>query len=319
MKQTLTLIFVLITTHLFAQNLVLNPSFEDYSACPSDSCSISNANNWFSVLGLSSYFNTCGSNGYHVPDNRYGHQQPATGNGYGEFYFLGGFAENMSEDLGGELSSSLIIGQKYFLSFKISLCDKSNAYSNGMGIVFSTVKYPDPCTVDFYNYIDPAVLKYHSDSLISDSINWVTLSGSFVADSAYKYFSIGYFGILDYINYLPNNLIHADIRYYLDDVCVSTDSLTCNTPTEIIENDFSKINIFPNPASNELTIDFALANKTSFELYDILGAKRKTVTFDNTLKPEIIDLTDIDSGLYFYVITARNGDSIKTGKLVIIK
>jgi sugar lactone lactonase YvrE len=92
-----------------------------------------------------------------------------------------------------------------------------------------------------------------------------------------------------------------------------------NTSVEQTESDNHLINVYPNPTSNELTIDFALTEKSYFELYDIFGAKRKEVTLVSSKQSEKINLSDIDSGLYFYSVFDRKENNIKTGKLIIIK
>jgi hypothetical protein len=319
MKTSLTFFLLFITSFLFAQNLVINPSFENYSTCPTDSCQISNADGWYNASMNASYFNSCGSNGYGMPYNKYGYQQASSGNGYSEFSLKADYATYI-DNVGGQLTSPLIIGQRYFVSFNISLAGKSNNATDIMGIGFSTVQYSVPCESSSSH--DPS-LKFSSKQVITDSINWTKLNSSFIADSAYKYFVIGYIGWIDTIHIVridTANWFPYNIHYYLDDICVSTDSLTCLT-TDIYENNLNNdfINIFPNPVTNELTLDYALTGKCFFELYNVIGAKRKTITIDIGSQTKKIDMTDIDNGLYFYSVVDKNGCRIKTGKLIVIK
>jgi len=264
MKASLTIIFIFIASFLFAQNLVINSGFEDYSICPNNTCQISYANGWTNSSGSASYFNTCGSNGYSIPLNKFGYQQASSGNGYAEFNFSSDYVLT-ADNVGGQLTAPLIIGQKYFISFNISLAGKSSYASDRMGIAFSTVQNNLQCGYAPWNYTS---VKLFSDSIISDSTNWVKISGSFISDSTYKYFSIGYFNYMDSVHYMELDTGSLPFAlYYLDDVCVSTDSMACLT-TDIHQDNSIKdlINIFPNPATNELTFDFAINDKYFFEL-----------------------------------------------------
>ena len=311
MKCTLTAILLVITTHLFAQNLVLNPSFENYSNCPTDSCQISYANSWYNVYGNTSYFNVCGSNGFSIPNNKYGSQSAATGNGYAEFNFLANYVID-NDVIGGQLSSPLNIGQKYYVSYKISLAGKSTVAANRMGITFSTIKHNSPCNQSNPYYT--SLRNFHTDSIISDTANWTRVSGTFIADSNYKYIEIGLLDIQDSLSfhYVNGASGWQFAFYYLDDVCVSTDSLTCNTLADIIENDFNNnIDIFPNPASDEIQITGNKNSVNSIEICNLLGEKIYSYTGTIYHFPITINIKNIPSGLYFVKIKTEKRELIK--------
>ena len=153
-------------------------------------------------------------------------------------------------------------------------------------------------------------------NIITDSHNWTIIKGSIIADSAYQYILIGDFFDFTYrfFRYNDPDFLNQIAYYFLDMRFVSTDSLACNSSPESINEISYKgdlINIFPNPATNELTLDYSLTDKCYFELFDGLGAKRKDVALDNGSQTERIDLTDIDSGLYFYSVVDRKGNRIR--------
>jgi hypothetical protein len=310
MKKTIfifLILFLFLSSFLFSQNLVNNPGFEVYSLCPDDSCQISYADQWYNASMDASYFNTCGVNGYGVPYNKYGYQQAASGDGYAEFCLKADFVTYI-DNIGGHLFSPLIIGQKYFVSFKISLAGKSSAAYDRMGIGFSTHQGYAIC--GHAPWYEPEE-KLHSDSIISDSINWNIISGSFVADSAYEYFTIGFMRV-DTIH-----VIHFDMTsmpfalYFLDDVCVSTDSMTCLT-TDIFEshsnNDF--INIFPDPASENITIESP--QNATITISNIQGQQIKTQTIAG-IKTNI-DVSSFPPGVYIVRVKTEKG--IAVGKFV---
>jgi hypothetical protein len=319
MKFHLTIIFLLITPFLFAQvNLVPNPSFEVYDTCPNGEGQVNHALGW-NINGINNtpdYYNSCSVN-FSTPQNWSGYQVPFEGNAYCGFYTSFPLYPPYREYIGTQLVTPLDSGTKYFVSFYVSLANGVNCGTNKTGILFSTIPY-------YFDAASPTYLntsQIFTQNIIIDTLNWVKISGSFIADSSYKYISIGNFfdnANTDTTIWLGTNCV---AYYYLDNVCVSTDSLTCNVPDAIYENNSKSktFNIYPNPATNELNIDCALTDKIYFELYDLIGAKRKAVTLDIGSLTKRIDLTDIDSGFYFYSVVDRKGNRIKTGKLVVIK
>src|SRR5271157_5345469 len=80
---------------LHAQNLVPNPSFEQYDTCPNSSGQINYAKYWFQGgPGNPDYFNICSStlpypgNQFSVPQNAWGYQFAYEGNAYcGEYSY----------------------------------------------------------------------------------------------------------------------------------------------------------------------------------------------------------------------------------------
>ena len=149
MRKTL-LLLTLFTVHcslftiLHAQNLVPNPSFEEYTTCPDNYYML--PTDWYSCSGTPDYFNSCDSTGdYSVPNNGDGNQIAFNGVGYVGLYtvyysFMNG---DYKEYIGCLLKTPLIIGAKYYISFYVSLADISNCASNNIGLLFSTKSYQD--------------------------------------------------------------------------------------------------------------------------------------------------------------------------------
>lgn len=276
-------------------NLVLNPSFESYSACPiSTGGEMNKALNWDTCRASADYFNICGINSAcQVPLNFFGYQQPASGNAYCGFWAY----DNTTlyrELLIGKLLSPLTISQKYFVSFKISRADSDYVagYStNKIGSKFSTVKQS-------YASINNSD-HFHTNNIITDTLNWVRVSGSFIADSAYKYIMLGNFH--DDFNTISNHDgIGPGAYYYMDDVCLSTDSMFANTYSYItgINNYLvsKKIEVFPNPANQSFHISYA--QNSTVEISDAFG----NILFKgggSIDKDIIINCSSWNSGIYF--------------------
>ena len=160
------------------------------------------------------------------------------------------------EYIGVPLTQSLSIGTKYYLSAYISYADSSfpgwgKCATNNFGFKFTSTAYSNsnPAPTDNNSH-------FHSSSVIYDSIGWFKISGSFIADSSYSYCMIGNF----YDNLNTNNagcLYYNQTMayYYVDNVCISTDSVFCDLSTNIKNlNDIFKAEVYPNPSSGNIFI-----------------------------------------------------------------
>jgi hypothetical protein len=147
MKKNL-LIFFLVSLNFIINsqtNLVLNPSFESYTACPTNSDQLSNSAGWFSFGESPDYFNSCNNSGFGLPLNLIGYQNANTGTSYAGFaaYSSMGFAR---EFIGSQLTQTLNIGTKYYISMKVSLAEfdainQQYIPCNKIGIRLSTVPF----------------------------------------------------------------------------------------------------------------------------------------------------------------------------------
>ncbi len=289
----------------FAQtNLVPNPSFEDTINCP-QMIGDFKAANWYVVEQTPDYFNSCCTtpNQCSVPSNAIGYRNAPTGNAYcGLFNYNWTFYR---EKIGVKLIDTLKIGKKYNLSFKVSsVCKRGNMFSNAttnkVGFLFSTVKYD-------LSHLSPTnnFSNFKADSLIKDTIGWELISGSFTADSAYSYLNIGNFfddSHTDTMTYwhTPGTYV---LRAYalIDDIYVGYDS----TQDHIGINDVTEkdISVYPNPSDTKFTINFNGYYFQSISIVDLLG---RQIYFDyklTTTKKEI-DVSQFPTGSYIIQFNA---------------
>jgi gliding motility-associated-like protein len=212
------------------QNLVKNPSFEDYTSCPyTYYARVHDATGWSEFRESPDYANSCAGSIPYTPGGNY--QIPLTGNAYCAFIAYGVYQNgNYREHICGTLCQTLTIGQKYFVSINVTLGENSDGPCNKIGVRLSTVASADP---SIFGPL-PNSAHVYTNSMISDSVNWVKIKGSFIADSAYNYIVIGNF--FDEANTTKSG---TGAMYLLDDVCVSPDSLTCyaSEPDRFLGND----------------------------------------------------------------------------------
>jgi hypothetical protein len=300
MKKAIFIVLSLFFGCLSGQiNLVLNPSFESYTTCPSGLSQINKAIGWYAFNGTPDYFNPCtGDPSAQVPGNSFGNQLPYQGNCYGGIITY--YSSSLSREiLGVQLLSPLSISQKYFVSFMVARGNDNIfvGYSaNKMGVRLSKVQ---SFTVSINN-----TSHYCSNVVISDTLNWTRIAGSFVSDSAYQYLMIGNF--YDDANTIVTNQSSGIYAYYfIDDVCLSTDSTYCAEYATGLRK-YGKentIKLRPNPANEYFEIDIG-----ENENINILNCFGDVVYFGNQKK---VFCENWPSG--FYIARSKT----RTSKLII--
>lgn len=315
--------FLFLSVLGYAQtNLVPNPSFEIYSNCPNSSYQINYASGWDSFRNTPDYFNSCSSqgSGFSVPNTVIGFQNAASGNAYAGFYSYFPSSGQPRECLGAALVSPLVIGTKYFVNFKVNLCQidsvaLNNCATDHIGALFSTNQYSFSSPAPINNFA-----QVYSTSIDTDTANWTTIKGSFIADSAYQYISIG-----NFFDDLSTNKIYFfssstyAAYYFVDNICVSTDSLYTETWTNIKEiNKHSSIHIYPNPCSDIAIVDLKESPNIPImiTIYNSLGqvVYRKQCMNEDQI---ILNLSDLSSGVFLLTLTNPTEYFIKEEKIII--
>ncbi len=206
-------------------NLVLNPSFEIHSDCGTFfwyNCSGSAIASWDSpTFGSPDWFDTCGNLGsYGMPQNYAGYQYPHGANAYGGFGIQNNPAGN--EYVQGDLSTALLNGKMYCVTFYISLGDSQWYATSKLGAYLSPLAVCRPNTLNVLPYT-PQVLNL-STNLLSDKINWVPVSGEFTAVGGEQFITIGSFDSVTPYTYVGNGGLAWNTPnlsyYYIDDVSV---------------------------------------------------------------------------------------------------
>ena len=291
-----------------AQNLVPNPSFEEYDTCPDYFSQLYHASGWTININTGDYFNICGVPDVHIPNNVMGFQYPPDHSctAYCGIITYAEINPGSEEIIGRNLISPLIIGQKYYVSFKVSLADV-NCGINKLGIKFTNTFYGDTITIP-----SPLVNNFahiYTNNVITDTSNWTQIAGSFTADSAYNYILIGRF--FDYSNTttICNDSNIKWSYYFIDDICVSSDSsfcydysYTCNVGITNYEN--NNINISPNPIYSVLHISSENIRNYSLKVYNLTG---ELIFQSGKLNSNTdINLSQYPKGVYFLQIITAN-------------
>lgn len=240
-KITFFLLFLGLLKETKAQNLVLNPSFENVNA-GSLQCSwyTSQAQfnsailNWTCPTGGSSDIfsnglaTSCWANPNSSNGSALGFQAPRTGSVMvgGHLYGNGGCSP-YREYFQGRLSSSLTVGTTYKIEFYLSLGDNCNVGSTNFGVKFGTapVNVPSMCVYA----VTPDV--NYSGAPITNKTGWTKVEFCYTPTSpGLQYFMIGnFFNNVSTATVTAGAGTVSNAYYFLDDVSIST--ATPLTPT----------------------------------------------------------------------------------------
>lgn len=218
-------------------NHVPNCSFEQYTSCPTSTSQANRCTGWRQYTSATpDYFNTCVTNTVSVPTNFVGYQHAAHGQGYmGGYFYLKGDTRIYKEYIATTISP-LTPGAIYEVSISVSLSDKSRFGTNDLGVYFYDSGVSNLPGVQGVLSVTPQI-DYSSYGVIMDTANWVRVTKTFIADSAYDNIVIGgfkHYNNLTLDSITTNTATYA--YYYIDSVVIRlidsfhtfiTDSLLC--------------------------------------------------------------------------------------------
>ncbi len=234
-----------------AQNLVVNPSFENTSSnCANfagegyttDLLNWDDANSGADSCSSPDLFSACNTlpipgfgSPTAMPSNILGYQYSHTGTHHvGIITHSPG--NNYREYIQGKTSTPLVAGQSYCVSMYVSLANTMPFATNNLGIRLSSTNYQrDACTNNYNNVINQTPqLNYGCSPIVDTSADWVRLQWNYVATGGEQYFVIGNFFptsgttvvntgypggsqpyayyFIDDVSIVPNNCCDADIQ-----------------------------------------------------------------------------------------------------------
>ncbi|MBA3682805.1 MAG: T9SS type A sorting domain-containing protein [Bacteroidetes bacterium] len=206
-------------------NYVANGSFEQFYTC-SNPNAISVAKSWrsidSSIFGNVLFYSTCYSN---VPYGPFGFQWAKTGNSFGVTSVLCQptlCATNNSRGyLRNRLKQNLQAGKTYCVKFYVNLSDNSSYGIDGFGAYFGDNTLDTITQVNGpITYLLPQV-QNPTNNIISDTLNWTLVTGTFVANGNEKHMVIGNFKDDASTNKLfinSNNFPHVYTTVLIEDV-----------------------------------------------------------------------------------------------------
>ena len=242
MKRILIALFFFTALAATAQddaNLVYNPSFEEHSQCPQriDALGVMRGVDawWQPTRGSSDYFHTCGGRECSVPRNKMGSQAPHSGEAYCGIYCS---QEDYREYLQTELREPLKSGQRYRVSFHVSLADKSPHAVAALGALLTIDRMSDSTMGILMRreWSDIGMREMQSiatwltpqaqnpvDRILDNQRDWTEVCDTFVAAGGERFLTIGNFADFNHSIVVETHFAAAVLQgayYYVDDVSV---------------------------------------------------------------------------------------------------
>jgi hypothetical protein len=295
------------------QNLVPNPSFEEYEDCPFSTGALENSSeSWESWSFSPDLFHECSNDldGFAgVPDNAWGWQEPITGDAYAGVFTYTYNGLNIREYMAAPLNEALEVGQEYYLMFYTSMYDGGEkainwCATNHIGLRF----FLNPEYDHQINAFSPdnfAHLDY--SEVLTDTLTWTKVEGYFTADEAYNWVAIGNFFTDENTELLPlNSNSTCSGIYYIENICVGLSPSDCDylVGLEAAINERT-IEIFPNPAAEYILIQLDQKSTFTYSVYSICGSQ--------VLPPETviesshqIDVSHLPRGVYILSVRINN-------------
>ncbi len=210
------LIFVSHAAH--AQNLVLNPSFEEYEICPNMPNPYLEVHiaNWDITISAD-YFNTCSDNPVlSPPDIVYGYQMPKDGEAYAGIFFVRPEQEGCCEYLIGRLSEPLEKDSFYRVRIYISFAEQSSYACDCIQVLLSEEYH---YTYETFGQIY-ATPQLYTTEILQDTASWRELCWIYQANGGEHFITIGNFLQDSEVNYIAWEGIYGIAYYFIDLVSV---------------------------------------------------------------------------------------------------
>jgi hypothetical protein len=317
MKKLFTLFSLLLTLQAArAQNILTNGGFEQYTTCPDNQGEISRATAWQNgSQSTPDYYNSCNTGFLSTPSNMTGYKTPFDGVAYGGLYIMNEFGNDQWIEYIMTTFPALQKDTVYKMTINVALAGKNSTYAcNGFGVLFTT--YGSPAAHLSDNIVATPQVDYSSYGIISDTLNWTTLSKTFTADSAYTHLVFGDFvapSMLDTMR-MPFGTPGANrAYYYIDGVRLEKLSSAIAGVSNVPGGPL--VNVYPNPMQQQCRISFSnpSAIPHTLALYNILG--QQVMLLQGLTGQECtIQRGTLPAGTYFYKLMNESG-TIATGKL----
>jgi hypothetical protein len=272
---------------------VPNPSFEINNQCPVNFADLTSVESWYKLpghQGSPDYFHACGSSLLSVPNNIKGFQPAFNGDAYLGITTYMANPPELREYIQTNLTSPMIAGHSYLVSFYVNLADNCVFSSNNIGAIFTVSPLTGPGLAAL-NIIPN--LSYPIP--ISDTTGWTLISGTYTASGNEQYLSIGNFYNNSSTQAVTINQFGASAAayYFIDQVSV--------VELPLATSDFlqQKYQIVPNPVSDKFTI---VSNQNdsiiNIELYSTYNKVR-------SFKPNesVYHIENLASGIYYLILT----------------
>ena len=258
MKPVLLIFFSASLLFVQAQNLIPNPSFETFSTCPVGFSQYTGyVSTWTNPSTASpDYYNACANpNPAGTPVNGFGYQPARTGNAYSGFYATAG---TYREFIQVQLTTPLTAGMVYRFNMYVNCHNRSKFVTDDLGAFFSASP-PTSAGTGFLSGNPVPQVKNPTGFLLTDTLNWMLITGTFTAVGGERYVTIGHFLPDSLCTYVQVNYGTQGSYYYIDDA-----SLIPSTPLPVTLLTFTA-----SPQLSSIRLEWETASEVENDFFDV--------------------------------------------------
>jgi Secretion system C-terminal sorting domain len=198
----------------------------------------------------------------------------------------------------------------------VNLSNDSQYATDDLGVYFSDTivsginySYPPPFIPQIENI---------TGTFISDTMNWVSVSGDYIASGGEGYIIIGNYKFDSSTDTIAvnSNPLGQFAYIYIDDVSL-TRTQACSVGQNDLIKESKKYILYPNPFSSNTILEFenSKSENHTLVLFDSQGRLVRTITNIVTDKV-VIERQTLSDGLYFFQL-CTDREVIATGKMKI--
>lgn len=291
------------------ENLVLNPSFEDYINCPlrhtPENYTGDLIPHWsFPNRTASDYFNKCSKQGAGVPSNFAGYSNAFDGVAYAGA-ILSGSTFTHREYLQGELKKPLVKGKMYCVTFRYKLASGSRFAIDQIGLYFSKDKIYVKTKEELK--LKPQ-LKEPVGIFLNNTKKWGTFCKVYKATGGEKYLEIGNFNSYENTNYVgiaksPTGHSSTPYAYYYFDLVEVKELSNCDVCQCVPHNlEVAVVDSFYTGGYNPMTGEIdKKVNDGKIRIAVQGGTKPYKVVWNNGASD--LDLQNLGAGNYKYTVS----------------
>lgn len=303
MNKPLLILFLIVGSFAFGQNLVPNPSFEEYDTCPTGISNpgdyqINHCLEWTApTLATSDYFNSCATFGVNVPNSAFGYQNAYEGVGMlGILMSLDSGEVSYVEYVQAKLTQPLEYGKSYEFTFRVNLANGSDYAVGSVGAWFTNTAVTSSSGTVIFSSL-PNI--QNNSNILSDTLNWMEIKGEFNATGGEEYVTIGYYTDTLAPDTLRNNPQAVPVSiysyYYIDGLELKEVVLDGIIPNVITPN--------ADNINDAFELPFAYTKVTILNRWGNLVWKNSGTQLWNGKSQ---DGRDVSDGVYFYVIETES-------------
>ncbi len=241
-----------------------------------------------------------------VPQNGDGYQAAFDGQAYVGLYAYGLGFDDYREIIGVELNEPLVVGQAYTASMRVNLAIFGSYWlmrwaCNNLGMRF-TVGHP-PYWVNGIGppYFLPGQAQVYTQQVLTDTMGWTLIQGTFIADAPYDCLGIGNFFTDAQTDTLQvGGSLSQGAFYFVDAVTVCPAGSNCDLNTSALHEVEPAKNLWLMTTADQVHFASSQHRAAHVQIRDLTG--RSVWQSSSSNGAGSVQVSDLAVGVYVFIL-----------------